>query len=215
MMRYLAWLIAFLLVLSAGVAQGWLTDRWSLSNEPAASAAKLDGLPMQLGEWEGTDQAMDSDELALAEIVGYKLRSYRHLPTGRVAKVLIACGRPGPLAVHTPDVCLSGMGFVKDSEKLYTPPKEGWPEAKFKVGLFVREAGPTKQHQRIFWSWSADGNWSVPDNPRLTFARCPALFKLYVSYPLARPDELRDTDPYLELIRLLLIDLHDRLALAS
>jgi hypothetical protein len=198
------------------MVHGWRTDRWSLSNEPGASAAKLDGLPKKLGDWEwqGKEEEMGSEELGLAEIAGYKLRTYSH-PSGRVAQVLVTCGRPGPISVHTPDVCMRGAGFEPGSEtRKSLKLKEGLRDAELMVARFERETGPAMaQRLRIFWAWSADGNWSTPENPRLTFARYPALFKLYVTCDLPPPDEKNDV--YLDLISRLLNDLHDRLAPAS
>jgi hypothetical protein len=218
MMRFLPWLVAFLLLGAAGVVHDWRTDRWSLSDEPAASAAKLDGLPLTLGAWQGEEEKMDDEQVALAEIAGYKLRTYRHSSSGRVARVMIACGRPGPLSVHTPDICMGGAGFTTSGDQSYEVKFNGnLPAAVMKVGRFTRDAGPagTVEHH-ILWAWSADGNWSTPENPRLTFARCPALFKLYVTIESARPGEPLDkNDPRLELIPLLLNNLHDRLAPAS
>ena len=68
-----------------------------------------------------------------------------------------------------------------------------------------KESSPTQEHLRIFWAWRAPGGgWAAPGNPRLTFARSPALYKLYVIRQMASPDEELETDPALDLISRLL-----------
>jgi hypothetical protein len=212
MVRTFPWLLAFSLVIAAGVAQGLRTDRWSLSSEPAASAAKLDGLPLRLGDWEGTDEKMDATAKDLAEIADYKQRTYRN-KAGKSVKILIMCGRPGPIAVHTPDVCLGGAGYKVIGERTQTLKLAGnLPQAEFRTAQFVRSGGPEEQRLQILWAWSTDGTWSAPDDPRWKFAPSSALFKLYVICEPVRSDELPDAAPSLSLVRLLLTDLHTRLA---
>jgi hypothetical protein len=87
------------------------------------------------------------------------------------------------------------------------------PEAAFWTARFHKTAGVAQEDLRIFWSWQAPGgDWSAPENPRLTFARSPALYKLYVIRPILMhktPDEKLDTDPALDFIRRLLPELKD------
>jgi hypothetical protein len=216
MARTFSWLVAFFLVIGAGVAQGLRTDRWSLSSEPAASAAKLDGLPLTLGDWDATDEKMEATEKDLAEIADYKLRTYTNKVTHKSVKILIMCGRPGPIAVHTPDVCFGGAGYKVIGERRQTVKLPGdLPQAEFMTARFVRTGGAEEQRLRILWAWSTDGAWSAPDDPRWKFARSPALFKLYVMCDPGGSDEVQDTDPSLSLLRLLLADLYTRLAPAS
>ena len=68
---------------------------------------------------------------------------------------------------------------------------------------------------RIFWSWSATGNWQAPDNPRLAFARHSVLFKLYIQHQLvsdADPNEEGRSDDF---IRLFVEELNRLLFVAS
>jgi hypothetical protein len=212
MTRSLPWVVAFLLVASAGAVHGWRTDRWSISDEPAASAAKLEGLPLSLGDWRGTEEEMDAEQRELAEITGYKLRVYQF--KNRVVRVMIACGRPGPISVHTPDVCMGGAGFEIGGESTETIDLGNGLTSELRMGRFRRDVGPQTVQQRILWSWSTDGTWIAPESPRWNFARAPALYKLYLTYDLPRPDEPIDA-VFKDFLKLLLLDLHARLARAS
>ena len=56
----------------------------------------------------------------------------------------------------------------------------GKPAEFFTVSFLKSE--PTGTHaERGYWSWSGDGKWMAPDNPKLAFAsQQRALYKLYV-----------------------------------
>jgi hypothetical protein len=60
---------------------------------------------------------------------------------------------------------------------------------------------------RVFWSWSGDGNWQVPDNPNKTFAHYPYLYKIYIIRRLLKEDEPVDGDPCMEFAKVLLPEL--------
>src|SRR5438067_10570351 len=104
-MRTLPILAAIAVVVPCGVVSGLWTDRWGVSAEPAASAAKLAGLPLTVGVWEGEALAAESGGRGPAGVAGQLVRRYRNRLNGDVVSVLLVCGRPGPVSVHTPDVC--------------------------------------------------------------------------------------------------------------
>ena len=64
--------------------------------------------------------------------------------------------------------------------------------------------GSSPETLRIFWGWSNGGNFSVPDNPRMTFFRAPFLYKLYVVRRLTRTDDPLQNDPTVGFVRELL-----------
>ena len=55
------------------------------------------------------DMPAEAYEAAAAELEGWLARRYLHRRTGVVVHVLLLCGRPGPLSVHTPEVCYYGQ----------------------------------------------------------------------------------------------------------
>src|SRR5262245_54580703 len=105
MSRFLPVLIVVVLLLSYGVAEGLWTDRWGTSPELEQAQEKLARLPASIGPWQGHDEELDARQVARAELHGHLLRRYVHAETGEALTVLAVCGRPGPIAVHSPDVC--------------------------------------------------------------------------------------------------------------
>lgn len=99
-------------VAAAGVAHGLYSDRWERSPDRAAAAAKLADLPRTIGPWVGEDRSLDPAEVAAAGVDGYAHRVYRNPATRQAVTLFVVCGRPGPVAVHTPDVCYQASGFM-------------------------------------------------------------------------------------------------------
>lgn len=180
MRRTIPFLLASLFTVLCGFAHGLRTDRWVVSKALQDAAARLDKVPTRFGDWEGRDQKIDGRELEAAGIVGYVMRLYENRRDGNAVSVLLVCGRPGRISVHTPDVCYAGAGFVaaQQPERLgVTLPDR--PPAEVMWADFVKEKASVPTQLRIFWSWSAGGPWAAPENPRLAHASHRALYKLY------------------------------------
>jgi hypothetical protein len=207
MTRSLLPAVALLLLVVSGVVHGLWTDRWRTSDEPAAWAARLDNVPRSIGEWDGQDLPVESKHLQVAEATGCLARAYVHRRTGEVVSVVVVCGRPGPVSVHTPDVCYrdNGHGLVETPEKfLAAVPGR---QAEFWTARFRKGDTALPTYLRVFWSWNGGGGWKAPANPRLEFARRPALYKLYVIRQLAQLEEAPGKDPCTEFLPLLLPEL--------
>jgi hypothetical protein len=208
MMRFFPAAVGLALILVGGFVHGVWTDRWRLSNEPMASAARLADVPRVLGDWETVDEKpLGKDELAVGEIAGFLNRVYVNRRAGKVLGVLCVCGRPGPIGQHPPTVCFSGEGFEQIKRQRAAFPNADGPVAEFWVSDFRRASSTVPESERVYWSWSGDGKWVAADSPRLSFARFPALYKLYVIHRMARPDEPAQDDAAPDFIKLLIPEL--------
>jgi hypothetical protein len=198
--RVLAISLALAAVLVSGVVQGVWTDRWGLSNEPAASAARLADVPRMIGSWKGEDETpLSTRDLAIGEIAGFLTRTYSN---GQAKlSVLILCGKPGPIAVHTPDVCFVGSGQDLVSKKTQSFKTDDGPAHEFTIGNFRNTDAEGASYSRAFWAWSGNGDWSSPRYPRFAFAGKKALYKLYIVRSLARADEPIEEDPVLDFLK--------------
>ena len=210
MMRPLAHAIVFLAVLSSGLVNGFLTHRWDSPDDLAGPAGRLQDVPMALGEWDGHSLELGNEELTAAEAAGYLRRRYVNRVTGSAVSLLVLCGRPGPISVHRPEICYPGAGFetVGAPSRFSEPALAG---SEFLVYRFQKPRATLPVNVRLLHSWSATGVWTVPDDPRMTFARHPVLYKLYVIRELPRGDEPLQDDPLLDFIRLLLPELRKTL----
>jgi len=170
---------ALAVVLLSGFAQGVWSGRWRLSHELEEAVARIGGIPAAFGDWEGRAVELDRAQLEQAEAKGH---------------LSLVCGRPGPISVHTPDVCYPGAGFVAAGppvgERLgLTSPAR---VAEFNSAKFIKRGAASSIALRVFWAWDGEGAWRAPNNPRLNFARFKALYKLYVIHETTSSDRGRD-----------------------
>jgi hypothetical protein len=189
------------MLLAFGVAEGRWTGRWTKGGTVQEAAARLDQVPLSFGEWQGEARELDARQVTKAELSGHLMRQYTHKASGTTLSILLVCGRPGPVAVHTPDVCYGGVGFALVGSPTRDPvtPKGA---NSFKIGKFQKVDAPVPEYLRIFWAWSGDGHvWTAPDNPRLTFASLPALYKLYVIRQVTDLNQSLDADPGMDFLR--------------
>jgi hypothetical protein len=181
--HHLAISAAILLVLASGLVSGLRAGRWNPSADGAsAAAARLRHVPESLDGWSVQAAELDRRQVEAAEISGYLMRHYRHPRTGAVVSVLLVCGRPGPISVHTPDVCYSGSGYEMTGppQVVDVPSSGGTAGARFRRADMRGPGAADPKHLRIFWAWNAGDGWKTPDRPRLAYAMAPMLYKLYV-----------------------------------
>ncbi len=174
--------IAFVgLILAGGLVQGLLNDRWRASESVENAVQKLDNVPMSFGDWRGESKKLDNDDMSRVGIKGHASIRYRNLATGDEVSVLLVCGRTGPIAVHTPDVCYGAAGYSQSSEmRKREISTESGPTYTVWTQPFKRPAGQAASQIEVNWVWMANNKWVAADNSRLTFAGLPALYKLYV-----------------------------------
>jgi hypothetical protein len=214
-------LAAFALILSAGLVHGLWTNRWVPSDEPGASAARLQRLPRTVNDWDGEDREIPATQLAIGEIAGYQSRQYVNRLTGSKVEIMIVCGRPGPISVHTPEVCFGGAGYqmVGSETRVSVLPQGGaGGPSEFRSARMKKTNTPVPDTIRILWAWSSDGvAWQAPDYPRLAFAGPghDALYKLYVIRHVAQSEEAPEDDACIEFVQPLLRELASCLAPGS
>ncbi len=212
MTRLVPFGIVLLTVLASGAAAGLYTGRWGHSRTVQSAVTRLDRVPLALGaDWDVYEgRKLSEAEIALAEIDGYLARKYVHRRTGTIVTVLLLCGRPGPISVHTPEICYVGAGYAQTgSTKGYTAPTDS--PCHFQVRDFRKTNVATPTMLRVFLSWGNSGEWSVPANPRIAFARKSYLYKLYVVHELTKDNESVEEDPAAELVKELIPQLQDKL----
>jgi hypothetical protein len=212
--RFSPLVVALGLIVFSGLAHGYLTDRWQPREEIAASTAKLQRISLTLPDWEG-ERLKPKDPSELGEVAGYFYARYVNTRDGRSVAVFLVSGRPGPVSIHTPDVCYKANGFdAGEPVPVSVPRNVGRPDDRFMTAQLVRTRSAERLRLRIYWGWSTDGTWQAPDNPRWTFAHSGVLYKLYLIQDLSGLDESSVDDPCKGLMQQLLPEL-DRVLFAS
>jgi hypothetical protein len=202
---------AIVVLVASGAVHGLWTDRWT--QNPAvltAAAEQLAQVPSTIGKWDGADIEMNTDpKLGLAGVLA---RRYVHQESGKVVTIYLACGRPGPVCVHSPDVCYAADGYREmETPKRVALPGDGKEPPEFKTARYMRERADGQTNLRIYWAWHTTDGWRVSDNPRVAFAGEKVLHKLYVIRELASQNEPAEADACTEFMQELLPILDDRL----
>ena len=213
MARGFAYAAALAVVISAGIVNGVLTGRWTTSTGLRDRVAALDRVPMVVGDWAGHASDLDRRTIEQAGIKGYLLRRYENRRLGAAVTVLLVCGRPGPISVHTPEVCYSGIGYEPESatsKRVIAVAGSPRPD-EFWVTNLVKPGPAAAEHLRIFYSWGNDGTWHASERPRLEFGGSEALYKLYVIRATSGVDVPREGDVGAEFVRQLLPELRKAL----
>jgi len=179
-MRLLAFPTAIAIIILTGVVHGDLSGRWGASQELQQAVARLDAIPPSVGDWRSTEFELDPRQVEIGEIAGYVARRYEN-PSGAGFTVMLVCGRPGPIAAHTPEWCYEGAGYHAEGGPSSEPIEVGeGRRAAFWVNIFRKEEATVPEDLEICWSWNAGGGWKSPENARVTFAADRVLYKLYV-----------------------------------
>jgi len=197
-------LIAVPLLVFAAVWQGKETLRWGDFPELDDFAARLKNVPMEVGSWKGdTGRELKADEIAQAGIKGYADVNFTNKETGEQVSMFIVCARLNDVSIHTPDRCYPANGYKTEQDQvaakveLPTGGKVNFWTADFQL--------PDKSgYRRIYWSWSTDGSWRAPHEPREIYVRTQPVYKLYIESSLKQAGESREEGPPIELVKVLI-----------
>lgn len=209
MVRTLPLVAGIAILFPCGLVRGLWTDRWAPGAAASAAAVKLERLPMTIGEWQGGPIDNEAAQRDVSKVAGHVMRRYENRVNGNACSLFLACGRPGPLSVHTPEVCYNGAGYELAAPPVKCPVEGASPArpSEFWAAAFAKQESAIPLELRVFWAWNALGAWQAPENPRLAFVRVPVLYKLYVIREAAPGDGRLEDDSCKDFLRRLLPEL--------
>ncbi len=205
MTRIATALVASVLVIACGVVHGYWSDRWQPPVETAAAAARMDALPLEIGEWIGSPMPVKNPKNG--GVAGTLQRRYENHRTGDVAVVFLVCGRSGPVSIHAPEVCYAADGFTVGAK---SKAAVGDDDATFFSADAVKSKAAAETKLRIYWGWNDGKGWTAPDDARLNYVayrHSPVLYKLYVQRDLSGPAQASREEPCQSLLKVLLPEL--------
>jgi hypothetical protein len=171
---------AAMIMLASCLVQGNWSERWETFPELELFADQLAQIPDQVGEWHGTDEEGSDEKIRrIAGAEGELVRTYTNA-SGQSVRMSIICARLVDIFHHTPDRCYPAAGFDMQGEPQKEVFEVGDGKAEFFTTTFLKSEPSGTHRERGYWSWTADGEWIAPRNPRLEFAGERALYKLYV-----------------------------------
>jgi hypothetical protein len=202
MSRYLPIAVGILLIVGLTIVQVRMTDRLSDSNFTAIQRAELlKNVPMNIGDWQGTDLEVAESVKQTAGAEGTPVsRSYRNSRTGEVVDLWLVVGHGRPISAHTPDICYPSSGFHSRAveNSVHTMVMDDDTQVPFLTNTFFREDSATgRRLYRVFWAWYNTENedhegkvvWEAPTNARWYFGNTRALYKMYFTSVMRDPGE--------------------------
>jgi hypothetical protein len=202
---WLAIAIAIALIVTGGALYGSYSQRWGQPANLVAMGQAVEQMPTQVGDWIMIDKApMEKSALEMLECAGYVNRKYQHRDSGQIVNLAIIVGPPGPIAVHTPEICFSSRAYEQQSNRERTILKSarGDNHSFWRLGFDTKNVLANKL--RVYYAWSLGPEWVASESPRYEFAANPALYKLQLSAEIP-PGELGDTeDPGREFLQALI-----------
>jgi hypothetical protein len=189
-------------LIACGLVHGFWTDRWAPAEAPQQAADRLEGIPLELGSWRGERIEVKPNQ-AGEGVVGCIQRRYLHRQSGVTVVLALVCGRPGPVSIHTPEVCYGASGYDVGQRSRYTL-EMNERTAVFWSADATRTKATEETRLRLYWGWNNGQGWTAAEDPRMTFARFPVLHKLYVLRELSNGSERTEEEPCEAFLRVLL-----------
>ncbi|MEO2048788.1 MAG: exosortase-associated EpsI family protein [Pirellulales bacterium] len=181
--KYLILLTAgLLLTASTGYVYGHLSQRWGPSADLTASASHLQTMPQQIGDWQMLEElGMEDEVAAMLESAGDVTRRYVNQITGGHITVFVVIGPPGPIAVHTPEICYSSREYeIQDKHTKATFSSTGAESHTLWHSNF-RSKRMAKSILSVYYAWSTGDTWLASESPRYQYGGEPLLYKLQIA----------------------------------
>jgi hypothetical protein len=204
--------LAFATVVS-GFYVGRAAGRFG-ANPSAVAAQQLlsSPLPNRAGNWlMRKEKVLDPEVLKLMQCSAYSLRVYEHLQTGDRVTIAVLLGPPGPISVHTPEICYSSRDFTvhKSRTKISVEDSRGIGHEFWDVLLESHTSANISQ--RVLYAWSTGGSWEASNSPRFAYAGAPYLYKLQLAAGSRRTASGSDFDPSQDFLKSFLAQCESRL----
>jgi uncharacterized protein DUF3485 len=177
----------FALILVGTIWIGWihgqLTDRWGTRPNVNEAATRLrQPIPKEIGAWRLLQETQFQPEIVeMLQCPAHINCVYEHQQSGDIATVAVIVGPPGPVAVHTPEICYSSRDFAIQGERRAISVKDTDQQTHSLWELSLKSRMPSGDALRVVYAWSPGGNWEASSHPRFAYGGLPYLYKLQVS----------------------------------
>ncbi|WP_347244370.1 exosortase-associated EpsI family protein [Thermogutta sp.] len=184
------WIAAFVVVAGA-IVEGYWSFRWQSSDAELALnplAQAVEQVPLSIDVWKANEVVPPDPRVV--EISGARAifnTTYRDQTQGDAVTIYLLAGWSRDIAVHTPDACYPGAGFVMETSPQpftvsYSAQDVRGPtrQAEFMTAVFTKSEPTGVTRLRVFWSWNDGRGWRAPRFPRWTYGGRRPLVKLYL-----------------------------------
>jgi len=183
--------LAALIIVAGAIVEGYWSFRWQSSDDELALnplAQAVEQVPLSIDVWKASEVVPPDPRVV--QISGARAlfnTTYRDQTQGDSVTVYLLAGWSRDIAVHTPDACYPGAGFVMETSPQpftvsYSAQESGGPtrQAEFMTAVFTKSEPTGVTRLRVFWSWNDGRGWRAPRFPRWMYGGRRPLVKLYV-----------------------------------
>ncbi len=182
------------ITLLSGYVHGRLSNRWGPPADMLAAAKRFEKLPKQFGQWRmNSSSKMTEHVVTMLECAGYINGSFINDHTGEQVNAFIILGPPGPVSVHTPEVCYSSRHYDIEGKRARVKIGEGKGLDEF-WALTLKSTDVNKDMLRVYYAWSDSEHWNAPESPRFTYGGSGMLFKIQLAAYLPPETDIATAD---------------------
>lgn len=191
-------LVCALVLLSSGLVQGLWTQRWSQA-PTVSGAAALARVPVQVGQWVGTDLPALEHSAALNSLH----RQYVNRVTNRTINVILIAGSPRAVSNYPIARLFADRGYrpTGDAVAVDVWAAHDGSDSRVLHGFLrtdYHEPASLKTEELIALSaWTEAGTWESPGQPEQRFSGSQQVYRLYVTQAWdfttqSRPHDVHD-----------------------
>jgi len=166
----------------SGVLHGRMSNRWGPAPDTLTAANRLREIPERFGDWRMLEaEALSESVRNMLQCSGEVVRRYQNRQNGDIVSVTLLIGPPGPISVHTPEVCFGSRNFRGRGERqaVSIPAVPGENNELWRLDYQVDNL--RGDQLRVYYGWSAGGRWTAAKDARFEFAGRPYLYKMQLS----------------------------------
>src|SRR5687768_8550568 len=174
-MKSLTFAVCSLVLLGSTIGAGWMqqsmSHTWGHPRERERAGDRLlKALPEQMGDWR-FDQDVPFTEavLDMLQKPAHISRVYENMRTGDVVTVAVTVGHPGPIAVHTPEVCYSSRDYQVPAGRTRRDIQTADGQAHSLWSLHLNPRDPGELPIQVMYGWSTGTTWEAAEHPRYSY----------------------------------------------
>ena len=210
-------IIGVLALLAGTAAAGWLhgrmTNRWGYHPDSNLAAARLrQRLPERVGHWTLEEETqLEPAVIRLLQCPASISRVYSHDQTGDRVSVAVLLGPPGPISVHTPEICYSSHDYTITSERELLELRDAAGNEHSFWQVNFKSNGFDGTRLRVLYAWTTGDRWTAAERPRFGYGGVNHLYKIQLASNTSAGDSLVDFDPAKDFLSHFLKQVHPRL----
>jgi hypothetical protein len=188
--------VAIGLTFTSSLLHGRWTNRWGKPVARADAEKVFEALPREFGHWRLVEsESLPASALGILQCSGESQGVYENQETGERVLFTLLLGPPGPMSVHTPEICYGSIDHVPLADRLRITIDESKGNDTAWMVQFHDAHELQGNITRVYYSWNDATNWSAVEEPRVQFGGKPYLFKLQLLVRLPEEAASESQDP--------------------